>query len=379
MALRRSSKQGQWAGRRASIGSVRPDSIQRAGKAWERTPLKPSACAAYRMDWASTMIRILGGKTARLVWRLALAFGLLLAVGEIAIQLSGAVDVPIYLADSEIGYIPAPNQRGAFMRSHTWRFNEYSMGAGPFAPERGRFNLLLVGDSIVLGGNPLAEPERLGPQLEKLSGWQVWPVSAGSWALQNELTYLRLHPELLDKVDAVALVLNSGDFGAPSSWASELTHPLRSPFPGLVYVLNKYMVHPPRKPRPELTVQARDWRPDLRQLATSLPVPLFIFMYPSKIETRDAEKIQYGLYGWLPAILDAVGDRGRAYLVEEDANWQSDCYRDEIHPSAAGNAVLAGIIFRNVCHGAANKTAVANGEKYACGSAQLCPESPRNR
>ena len=164
---------------------------------------------------------------------------------ELAVQLSGFVDVPIYHADNQIGYIPAPSQSGAFMRTHTWRFNELSMGASSFKPDVSHFNLLLVGDSIVLGGNPLKEPERLGPQLQKLTHWQVWPISAGSWALQNELTYLRQHPDVLQKVDAVAFVSNGGDFDEPSSWASELTHPRSHPFPGLIYLAQKYLLSPP--------------------------------------------------------------------------------------------------------------------------------------
>ncbi len=108
-----------------------------------------------------------------------------LVLAEGAAQLSGVVDLPIYEANNQIGYIPAPNQSGKFLHKNDYRFNEYSMGAGSFSPDPARFNLLLVGDSIVLGGNPLAESDRLGPQLEKRAGWQVWPVSAGSWALQN--------------------------------------------------------------------------------------------------------------------------------------------------------------------------------------------------
>ena len=122
---------------------------------------------------------------------------------EAAVQFFGLVHVSVYEGNNQIGYIPAPNQSGAFMSSHTWRFNEYSMDAGPFQPDSKRFNLLLVGDSLVLGGNPLAERERLGPQLEKLTGWQVWPISAGSWAMQNELTYMRQHPAILKNMDGM--------------------------------------------------------------------------------------------------------------------------------------------------------------------------------
>ncbi len=44
-------------------------------------------------------------------------------------------------------------------------------------------------DVLLVGGNPLGKVERLGPQLAKVTSQSVWPISAGSWALRNELAY----------------------------------------------------------------------------------------------------------------------------------------------------------------------------------------------
>lgn len=44
-------------------------------------------------------------------------------------------------------------------------------------------DVLLVGDSIVFGGNPYKQQEKLGSQLELLSGLTVWPISVPSWGL----------------------------------------------------------------------------------------------------------------------------------------------------------------------------------------------------
>ena len=144
------------------------------------------------------------------------SLALTLVAGEALVQLLGVVDIPLYRADPTLGYIPAPSQSGNFLNFKQWQFNEYSMGSGAFELDSRRFKILL-GDSTVMGGNPLAQSERLGPQLEDLTGWQVWPVSAGSWALQNQLAYIHKYPQLLNKVDAVAIVSNSGDFDGPSS------------------------------------------------------------------------------------------------------------------------------------------------------------------
>jgi hypothetical protein len=281
--------------------------------------------------------------------------GVLLALGlaaaELLVQLSGIIDMPLYQADNQLGYIPAPNQSGAFLHSRHYRFNEYSMGSAAFEPDPRRFNLLLVGDSIVLGGNPINHSERLGPQLEKISGWQVWPVSAGSWALQNELAYLRKHPDVLGRVDAVAIVLNSGDFGEPSSWVSPLTHPLERPFPALLYVFKKYALasRPPFEPKPELRVSLRDWRADLRDFSNSFDKPVYIFMYPGLDELHDPVKMNEQLNSRIPELQAQLGSSARVFKVADLPDWKESYYRDGVHPTAEGNAAFSRIIIRNIC------------------------------
>jgi|SRR5450830_1296185 len=126
-------------------------------------------------------------------------------VGEIAVRALGAVDFPLYDADNTIGYIPKANQSGSFLNKNDWVFNDLHMGSGrQFAPST-KLDVLLVGDSIVLGGNPLRQSERLASQVEGGTDLAVWPISAGSWSLHNELTYLRQHTQVVRAVDAIVL------------------------------------------------------------------------------------------------------------------------------------------------------------------------------
>ena len=57
--------------------------------------------------------------------------------------------------------------------------------AGEFAPSPEAFDVLLIGDSLVLGGNKYRLEDRLGPQLSQLTGLPIWPIAAGSWSLRN--------------------------------------------------------------------------------------------------------------------------------------------------------------------------------------------------
>ena len=107
---------------------------------------------------------------------------LVLGGGELLVRSLGMVDFPLYEANALIGYIPAANQKGSFLNSHDWQFNEKHMGAGAFVTSA-------KSDVLLVGGNPLGEVERLGPQLAKVTSQSVWPISAGSWALRNELAY----------------------------------------------------------------------------------------------------------------------------------------------------------------------------------------------
>lgn len=276
---------------------------------------------------------------------------LTLVLAEVLVQLSGVLDFPVYKADNQIGYIPAPGQSGKFLNSREWEFNAYSMNAGTFKPDGSRFNVLLVGDSIVLGGNPLAQSERLGPQLEKFTDWQVWPVSAGSWALQNEFSYLRSHQEILDRIDAVTFVWNSGDFEGPSSWASELTHPLKRPFPGLLYVARKYgfaSVQPPQV-RAELQVRPRDWGADLHDFSRTFKRPIFIFMYPNLDELEHPAKMNDQLDSRIPDLQARLNKNANISRVADSLNWNSGRYRDGMHPDSQGNSALAKIIVSGMC------------------------------
>ena len=265
---------------------------------------------------------------------------------EAFVQISGIIDFPLYDANAEIGYIPRPDQHGSFLHRRDFEFNEFSMGAGHFAPSAQAFDLLLVGDSIVLGGNPYSQPDRLGPQLAKLSSWNVWPISAGSWALQNELTYLREHAAQVSAVDAVAFILNSGDFDEPSSWRNELTHPRHRPFPGLIYVFRKF-VHPifPIPPTPaELMVKLRPWQRDLADFARSTEHPIYVFLYPDRNELNDVRLRQLRLDSRLPNLKLALGNHGQVFELAKCKDWNVGWYGDEIHPTVKGTRELAKII-----------------------------------
>lgn len=58
-------------------------------------------------------------------------------------------------ANAQIGYNPAANQHGSFLNKNDYEFNSLHVGAPAFKPNPA-LNVLLVGDSLVYGGNQSA-------------------------------------------------------------------------------------------------------------------------------------------------------------------------------------------------------------------------------
>jgi hypothetical protein len=287
-----------------------------------------------------------------LYWCAAVFFGACLAA-EIGMRMMGIIDFPLYHADSKIGYIPKPNQSGSFMRKNDWAFNSRSMAAPEFngSASDGVRDVLLIGDSIVYGGNPYRAEERLGPSLTRDSKFRIWPISAGSWSLQNELTWLQANRDVVENVDDIVFVLNNGDIAPASSWGCTWTHPKGAPVSAVWFTVAKHLLKAKCEGTPDdLQVPAQDVPAMLQAFLKSLPprVRVSVMLYPDRGEAKSAAVMQAGL-GQMEVPLRAVGVE-RIVFVGRDPSWAScaDCYRDPIHPTPEGNQRLAGIITRHL-------------------------------
>ncbi|PZP34345.1 MAG: hypothetical protein DI603_05130 [Roseateles depolymerans] len=287
-------------------------------------------------------------------WRVGLwgALALLLVLGsvEAGLRQLGLVDFPVYEANAEIGYIPAVGQQGRYLNRNDWQVNELHMSAPPFRPSP-QGNLLLIGDSIVWGGNPYAAHERLGAQLQALTPTKVWPIAAGSWGLQNELTYLNQYPEVVQQVDQIVFVSNSGDFDRPSSWTCEMTHPRERPRVAMLYLLQKYVFKTPcpAEPPPGLAVTPRDPLQMLAEFAREHPgKPLKFVLYPDREECELPALRQTRLERFKPLLL--ASGATEVHSLGEFAGWKNcaSIYKDGIHPLPEGFGLLATFIRKSL-------------------------------
>jgi len=299
-----------------------------------------------------------------------IASALLLVGADIALRLAGVDDFPLYRTDPEIGYVVAPDQRGSFLNRNRWEYNEYGMGAGPFQPE-GRRNLLLIGDSIVLGGNPLDQSVRLGPVLERNLGpnWAVWPIAAQGWSSLNKEAWLKQHPEIVSKMEWLVWVMKSSDFQGLSIWQSNLFNPLHHPIWLAGYLFEKqcwvfriaprlplwlHLYQPAAFDGIPLNAKIPEIEDFLRNLKQTNPnLHILLVWYPEVAELHPPLGdfyLQAGA-GWNAF----AGQEGLSFVdLGRESSWSAADYRDQIHPNADGDRALAAILQRIIGQASAN-------------------------
>lgn len=266
---------------------------------------------------------------------------------------AGYGSYPIYDVDNEIKYIPAASQRGSFLNRNDWYFNDRHMGnKSNWDPEK-HPNLLLIGNSIVLGGNPFNHDDKLGPLLEKdLDGrFTVWSAAAGGWSNVNEMVYLERNADVLQNAEAVIIEYMEAGLAAPSPWPGFYVFPdYKSSFL-TSYAVGKYVIRPligrattefGALPTTGVTDAAQLQR--FKTLVSNIAKDrkLVIFMYPMLKNLRNKP-------GWDTAIAP-IQELCREFSltcinVAREPTWSNSLYAaDGVHPTVAGNKILASIL-----------------------------------
>lgn len=290
--------------------------------------------------------------------RIAVLAFVLLAMTELAVRLSGIVNLPIYNVDDEIGYIPKPSQAGSFLHVHDWVFNDRSMGVASQWNPRKRPNILLIGNSIIMGGNPYDQKDKLGPLLQKSIGdsYSVWPIAAGGWTNVNETVYLKRNPDVAASPRFFVWEYMTGGLSTLSTWHGDLVWPREHPVWASKYAFQRYVMphlFPAKAPSELPPVGAVN--PTLRanfetavaflSHATGSKRPGVIFLYPGKAQYLEARQGRE----WLPerAAVEGIASANGLALVDiaKQPEWNETLYRpDGTHPTVEGNVVLAKIL-----------------------------------
>ncbi len=185
--------------------------------------------------------------------------GLLILLEGALRWLLGLGKRPLYIADSEIGYLLAPDQTlRRFGKQMT--INQYSMRSQAIDKQRpaGTTRLLLLGDSIANGAWWTDQQQTISALIEQkirensISSVEVLNASANSWGPRNQLAYLQRFGTF--EAQGVILLLNTDDLfaTAPTSLVvgRDRNYPIHQSAGALGEVLERLFVRP--RPIPEL-------------------------------------------------------------------------------------------------------------------------------
>jgi len=143
-----------------------------------------------------------------------LLFALALLFVELILRfVFGFCNAPLYIEDPDFEYVFAPNQY-RFRFRNVVRTNEFSMRSDPINPTDS-IVILLIGDSVINGGNPTDHDDLASTLLEKQftehykQPVRILNVSAGSWGPDNAFAFLK--KKGFFGADVLCLVTSSHD------------------------------------------------------------------------------------------------------------------------------------------------------------------------
>jgi hypothetical protein len=263
--------------------------------------------------------------------------------GEAGVRRSGLLAIPLFVADPVARYRQKPSQQGAFRGRNIWRHDCNGMRVdGDIACLAGRD--VIVGDSVVDGGNHVSQADTIAARLTAATGHPVYPVACPGWALDNELAALEALPEWRE-ARRLIFVLNTGDFDVTARLGDPFSFPTSYPRFALVWLLRRVAARrfpavfgrPHEQADPHCRARNLD---RFGQLAKAFGREIVIVRYPMKDQDLTRE-----------AYFDALAQTSPNVRVIDLANaagWDARCYRDHIHPTAGGLAVLCNFIRKEI-------------------------------
>ena len=231
------------------------------------------------------------------------------------------------------------------MRTHSWVFNDRSMGIAAAWEPKKKPDLLLIGNSIVMGGNPYAQPEKLGPLLQNQLGDRVavWPIAVGGWTEVNETVYLERNPDVASNAGFFIWVVLRGGLSQLNRWHSDYVFPRARPFSATWYALCRFVL--PRivpSNMSELPPQGAFTTENLNKFeamiaklsqASGRPVPGILVFYPAQADLAAARRGSE----WLPERpeLERIAAKYGLRILDVSMRheWSSTEYRDGTHPT----------------------------------------------
>lgn len=275
----------------------------------------------------------------RLCLWVAMGMAASLVGGELFARGMGLLSFPVYERAAGVEYYLRPSQHGAFLGRNPWAVNAAGFNnVEPFLPSRD--GCILIGDSIVYGGNPVAYRDRVGPLAQKELGSPVWTGAAGGWSLMNELAFARMHRSQILATGHLVFVINDGDLVEATRWGGELGFPTQRPLLGTLYLARRYMLQHTSE-MPAIVGGAEvSWQVQMDALLDGYQGAIAIVEYADQAHLLDAGKWRRDMRS-----LEAyVARNPRIRLIDSRPAWSTSLYKDTFHPTVRGDRVLASYV-----------------------------------
>lgn len=300
-------------------------------------------------------------------WFAFVACGLLAIVIALEVfcrAVLGLGDPPIFRTDPVLGYIMEPGEYRRF--GITIRYNRFSMRGDDIEPrkaDRRELRVLVIGDSVPNGGTLTRQEELattiLQARLASETGRpvRVLNVSAGSWCPDNFAAYIERFGTF--DADLAIIVINSLDYAEvlnPGPLVRD--QPTRKPLLALEEVITNYtprmlmrlgvIAIPPDKwdtnnPPPEVAARSTASLERTVELFRLSGVRVAAVQHLRQSEVLGTPRNGFDVLGHVLARLNvpAVNNADR---IRAGLNAGRSLYRDDVHPNADGQAVLAEVL-----------------------------------
>lgn len=279
----------------------------------------------------------------------------------------------IYIADEEIGYLLAPNQKTKRFGNRI-SINEYSMRSPAIAKEcpPSTRRIFLLGDSIVNGGwwtdQEQILSELIANQLKTHTGKEkpafteieVINASANSWGPRNQLAYLQRFGTFNSQT--LVLVINTDDlFGtAPTSVpiGRDRFYPSQKPPLAIVEAITRFSPYQPPAEMAAVNAEKGDRVGfnleaigKIQEILKQTDTQFLLVMTPLLREVSDPGPRDYEIKA-RDRLIEFTKERQITYIdflpIFKETETPETLYRDHIHLSPKGNKKVTEVISKRL-------------------------------
>ena len=284
-------------------------------------------------------------KKTKIIFILVIA---LIGISEVFLRFKGAIDVPLYEAEENGHYSLIPNQQGKFLNKNEWFVNSSGFNNDREIDSKKPY-IMLVGDSVVYGGNPVDYKDRIGYRLEKELSQNVYVGALGGWSLYNEMQFINKNIDTAKKAKMLVIQYDNGDlYRLAKINKDRVTHPTERPLLAIDFYIRKYIlpklmdksIDPELPPIPKNSPSDGKWENELLAISEKVPGKILFVLYPSQDSFSDKKL-------WAKQTLEIknfINKNPNNFDYIDIANipsWNLQMYRDGIHPNVQGNSLIA--------------------------------------